>query len=448
MRLAQPLLRRKMAKRAVQEPGYGEAVEERFGRYTQPCETAPGLVWLHAVSLGETRTAAVLLKALRATYPGMRLLLTHGTATGRAEGRALLQPGDVQVWQPWDTHAVVERFFEHFKPRLGLLMETEVWPCAVASAKVRQLPLLLVNGRLSDKSLQKALAMSPLACPAYASLTAVYAQTQQDAQRFRQLGAHVAGVFGNLKFDAAPSLALQATGQVWRQAMAQPVVMFASSREGEEALFLHEIRAVAQQIKGLSAPDSIADKMAIKASVKYLIVPRHPQRFDEVAALVLQHGLTLSRRSSWSGSPLDSSQAMQADIWLGDTLGEMPLYYALSSAALLGGSFEKLGGQNLIEAAACGCPVVMGPHTFNFAEAAEQAEAAGAALRAQDMPEALQAALNLVSHPEQAQRAAVSAGLTFAASHRGAAAQTRAALQLFLNPLSSPVPQGTTVVNR
>ena len=370
MRLAQPLLRRKMARRAVQEPGYGEAVEERFGSYKHPRETAPGLVWLHAVSLGETRTAAVLLKALRATYPGMRLLLTHGTATGRAEGRALLQPGDVQVWQPWDTHAVVERFFEHFKPRLGLLMETEVWPCAVAVAKAHNMPLVLVNGRLSDKSLQQALTMSPLANPAYAALTAVYAQTSEDAKRYRQLGAHVAGVFGNLKFDAAPSPALQATGQVWRQAMAAPVVMFASSREGEEALFLKEIIARSQQVKGLSAPDSIAGKMAIKEPVKYLIVPRHPQRFDEVAALVLQHGLTLSRRSSWSGSPLDSSQAMQADVWLGDTLGEMPLYYALSSVALLGGSFEKLGGQNLIEAAACGCPAVMGLHTFNFSDSA------------------------------------------------------------------------------
>ena len=429
MRLAQPLLRRKMARRAVQEPGYGEAVEERFGRYTQPREAAPVLVWLHAVSLGETRTAAILLKALRAAYPGMRLLLTHGTATGRAEGRALLQPGDVQVWQPWDTHAVVEQFFDHFKPRLGLLMETEIWPCAVASAKARQLPLLLVNGRLSDKSLQQALTMSPLAYPAYAALTAVYAQTQEDAKRYRQLGAHVAGVFGNLKFDAAPSPALQATGQVWRQAIAAPVVMFASSREGEEVLFLKEVIARSQRILGLSAPDSIV----IKRPVKYLIVPRHPQRFDEVAALVVQHGLTLSRRSSWSGSPLDSSQAMQADIWLGDTLGEMPLYYALSSVALLGGSFEKLGGQNLIEAAACGCPLVMGPHTFNFSDAAELASAAGAALRVADMAEALTVAVERVTHPQEWLRMS-QASLGFASAHQGATARTVQALASYLTP--------------
>jgi 3-deoxy-D-manno-octulosonic-acid transferase len=423
MRLAQPLLRRKMAQRAVQEPGYGEAVDERFGRYTQPVETAFELVWLHAVSLGETRTAAVLLKALRAQYPGMRLLLTHGTATGRAEGRALLQPGDVQVWQPWDTRVVVERFFNHFKPRLGLLMETEVWPCMAARAKARGMPLVLVNGRLSDKSLQQALRMSPLAYPAYGALTVVYAQTTADALRYRQLGVDVAGVFGNLKFDAAPSLSLQAMGKAWRKALNTPVVMFASSREGEEALFLEEIKAVAQQIHARAAPDSIANK--------YLIVPRHPQRFDEVAALVVQHGLKLSRRSSWSASPLDNEEAMQADIWLGDTLGEMPLYYALSDVALLGGSFEKLGGQNLIEAAACGCPVVMGPHTFNFSEAAELAEAAGAAQRAADMPGAIAVALTLANDPKT--QADVSlAALAFAARHQGATDRTVLALDRYL----------------
>ncbi len=430
MRLAQPLLRRKMARRAVQEPGYGEAVDERFGRYIQPRESASELIWLHAVSLGETRTAGILLKALRAQHPGMRLLLTHGTATGRAEGKALLQPGDVQVWQPWDTRVVVERFFEHFKPRLGLLMETEIWPCTVAVAKDHNMPLVLINGRLSEKSLQQALTMSPLSYPAYGALSAVYAQTASDSKRYRQLGVDVAGTFGNLKFDAAPSPSLQVKGKAWRQGVIQPVVMFASSREGEEALFLQEIKALGQQTHVLAAPDSIADK----AAFKYLIVPRHPQRFDDVAALVVRCGLTLSRRSTWSGSPFENEAAMQADIWLGDTLGEMPLYYTLSSVALLGGSFEKLGGQNLIEAAACGCPLVMGPYTFNFADAAELAEAAGAARRVTDMPEAIQVALQLVSKRD-AQQAAAAAGLTFAASHSGATAQTLAALHPWLSRL-------------
>lgn len=429
MVLAQPMLRRKLARRGRREPGYLTAVEERFGHYTQPAEAASELVWVHAVSLGETRTAAMLLKALRAQYPGLRILLTHGTATGRAEGAALLQPGDVQVWQPWDSPVAVARFFNHFRPRLGLLMETEIWPNTVATARARAMPLVLVNGRLSDKSLQQALRIAPLSLPAYGALAAVYAQTEDDARRFRQLGAPVAGVFGNLKFDAAPSAGQQAQGRVWRQALAQPVLMFASSREGEEADFLKQIKAAAQAKIGLSATGSAANEPA--RAFHALIVPRHPQRFDEVAALVEQHGLRVSRRSQWTGGPADSDEARQADVWLGDSLGEMALYYGLSDVALLGGSFAPLGGQNLIEAAACGCPVVMGPHTFNFTEAAELAEAEGAALRVAGMPEAVQAAVALVGDPPALAKA-VDSGLAFAARNRGAAARTLDALRAYL----------------
>lgn len=429
MVLAQPLLRRKLARRGQQEPGYLAAVEERFGHYTQPAETSSELVWVHAVSLGETRTAAMLLKALRTQYPGLRILLTHGTATGRAEGAALLQPGDVQVWQPWDSPAAVARFFNHFRPRLGLLMETEIWPNTVATARARGMPLVLVNGRLSDKSLQQALRIAPLSLPAYGALAAVYAQTEDDARRYRELGAPVTGVFGNLKFDATPNAGQQAQGRAWRQALAQPVLMFASSREGEEADFLKKIKAVAQERLGLSAMNSVADESA--TAFHALIVPRHPQRFDEVAALVEQHGLRVSRRSQWTSGPADTDEARQADVWLGDSLGEMALYYGLSDVALLGGSFAPLGGQNLIEAAACGCPVVMGPHTFNFAEAAELAEAEGAALRVVGMPEGVDAALALVGDPP-ALAEAVASGLAFAARNRGAAAKTLDALRAYL----------------
>ncbi|MFZ3140235.1 3-deoxy-D-manno-octulosonic acid transferase [Polaromonas sp.] len=433
MTLGQPLLRRKLARRGEQEPGYLEAVNERFGHYRQPAETTSELLWVHAVSLGETRTAAMLLKALRQQHPALRLLLTHGTATGREEGRALLQsigrPGDIQVWQPWDSPAAVQRFFSHFKPRLGLLMETEIWPNLVAQAKTLTLPLILVNGRLSEKSLKQALRLAALSLPAYGALSAVYAQTGPDAGRFRQLGAPVAGVFGNLKFDATPDAAQLAKGQRWRQALAQPVLMFASSREGEEIEFLKQIKAVAQVQHAQAAMNSVADKPA--SAFKALIVPRHPQRFDDVAALVVQHGLRVSRRSQWSGSPADSQEAMNADVWLGDSLGEMALYYGLGDVALLGGSFAPLGGQNLIEAAACGCPVVMGPHTFNFTEAAELAEAEGAALRVSGMEEALQAGLGLVGDAAARARA-VQAGLAFAARNRGATARTLEALRGYL----------------
>ena len=423
--LAQPFLRRKLAQRSRQEPGYSAAIEERFGRYTQAAETASELVWVHAVSLGETRTAAVLLKALRAEYPALRLLLTHGTATGRAEGRALLRPGDVQVWQPWDSQAVVQRFFTHFKPRLGLLMETEIWPLMVSAARLHAVPLVLVNARLSEKSLQQALRVSALSCAAYGALATVLAQTDDDARRFRQLGVAPAGVLGNLKFDATPDVQQLATGRVWRAAMGQPVLMFASSREGEEADFFKQISALRQQIRGVDAIDSVASVF------KVLVVPRHPQRFDEVQALAAQYGLSVSRRSSWRAGPSSSEDAMQADVWLGDSLGEMPLYYAMSNVALLGGSFAPLGGQNLIEAAACACPVVMGPYTFNFLEAAELAEATGAALRVADLQHGMQAAWALASD-EKSLAVAAAAGLAFTERNRGATAKTVAALAPFL----------------
>lgn len=438
MTLAQPLLRRKLARRGQQEPGYLEAVPERFGHYQQAPEASSDLLWVHAVSLGETRTADLLLQALRLQYPKQRLLLTHGTATGRAAGSALLRPGDVQVWQPWDSPAAVRRFYEHFKPRLGLLLETEVWPQLAVQARQHGMPLAVVNGRLSAKSLGQALRLRALSAPAYAALRAVYAQTAADAERFSQLGAPVAGVFGNLKFDAAPHAAQCAQGQAWRAALGQPVLMFASSREGEEVLLLEvlkEIRAKSHASTAQAAIHSIANDTHSALPFKVLIVPRHPQRFDDVAALIIAQGWRVSRRSGWAAGPAEQAEAQQADIWLGDSLGEMVLYYSLSDAALLGGSFAPLGGQNLIEAAACGCPVVMGPHTFNFTEAASMAEAEGAALRAADMADAVQASMALLADaPAQAHAAA--AGLAFAARHRGATERTLQALRPWLGSLS------------
>lgn len=427
MRAAQPLLRRKLARRGAQEPGYLVAVEERFGHYgAAPLLPDALTVWVHAVSLGETRTAALLVAGLRARLPGMRLLLTHGTATGRAEGAKLLQPGDVQVWQPWDTPQAVQRFLTHFKPRLGVLMETEIWPNLVAGCQQQGVPLVLANARMSEKSRQQAARLGWLSRPAFGSLTAVWAQTEADAQRLRQLGATVQGVFGNLKFDASPDAAQLAQGRHWRQRVARPVAMFASSREGEEAAWLQSLAS--------NRPLALMDigQVAINSGVveaQWLVVPRHPQRFEAVAALIEQQGFAVSRRSQWHDGPPPGDG--RPTIWLGDSLGEMALYYGLSDVALLGGSFEPLGGQNLIEAAACACPVVMGPHTFNFAEAAELAHEAGAARRVTDVSQAVQAVQALVSAPDQ-QQAMAQAALGLSQAHRGALALTVAALAVLL----------------
>ncbi|MEK9953640.1 MAG: 3-deoxy-D-manno-octulosonic acid transferase, partial [Curvibacter sp.] len=399
VRAVQPLLRRKLQRRGQAEPGYLVAVEERFGRYDMPALPADGrTLWVHAVSLGETRAAAVLLGELRARWPGYRLLLTHGTATGRAEGAGLLHAGDLQVWQPWDTPEAVQRFLAHFRPRLGVLMETEVWPNLAAACAAAGVPLVLANARLSEKSLRSALRVAWLSRPAYRSLAAVWAQTEDDAARLRQLGAPVQGVYGNLKFDATPDAALLERGRAWRTALGRPVVMFASSREGEEQMLLAALRAAGEAAR----------------AVQWLIVPRHPQRFDEVAQLIEGAGWRLARRSQWGAQP--TLVEFSADVWLGDSLGEMPLYYGLSDAALLGGSYAPLGGQNLIEAAACACPVFLGPHTFNFDEAASLALEAGAAQRCADLAAAVTAVLALVREPGRQAGMAQSAS-RFARAH-------------------------------
>jgi 3-deoxy-D-manno-octulosonic-acid transferase len=458
MWLAQPLLRRKLMRRGRVEAGYLEAMNERFGHYvplrsrTTPSATPlaarpdGGYIWIHAVSLGETRGAAVLIGRLREYLPGMRLLLTHGTATGRAEGRNLLREGDVQAWQPWDAPGAVQRFIRHFKPRIGILMETEVWPNLAAVCHQQGVPLVLANARLSDKSLRQSLRLGWLSKPAYQSLMAVWAQTQADAQRLRVLGAPVRGVFGNIKFDAAPDAALLARGQAWRAQWGQlasggvqtrRVVMFASSREGEEAQLLacleQDAKRNLEQNKALALESSAQSATKnIASDIQWLIVPRHPQRFDEVAALIAQHGFSVSRRSGWGDAPPPSPPAaagtgMNSSIWLGDSLGEMALYYGLADMVLLGGSFEPLGGQNLIEAAACGCPVIMGPHTFNFAQAAELAEAADVARRVPTLAQAVSLVGAWANDPAAlaARRAAT---VSFTAAHRGAADQTVQAL--------------------
>ncbi len=396
-----PVLFMRVLWRARREPVYGQAIAERFGVYRLPPQS--GSVWIHAVSLGETRAVQELVQALRQAHPGIRFVFTHGTATGRAQGQSLLRDGDVQVWQPWDVPFAVQSFLQHFQPRLGLLVDTEVWPNTVALSQSHGLPLVLLNGRLSARSLRKALGWSSLSKPAFQSLHAIWAQTAEDAARFEQLGARVQAVMGNLKFDAVPNQQLLERGLSWRAQSTQPVVLLAISREGEEA----------QWLKVLS------DYPAYLQGVQWWVVPRHPQRFDEVAALMQAAGHGLVRRSQWGAGlpeqPLAASEAMV----LGDSLGEMPFYFGAASVCLLGGSFEPLGGQNLIEACACACPVVMGAHTFNFTEAARLALDSGAAVRVKNMLQAVSTAHALATHQPELMRMR-QAAQGFATQHQGA----------------------------
>ena len=398
LRLALPLVFGRYLWRSRREPGYRQHLAERLG--FGPVQ-APGALWVHAVSLGETRAAASLIEAVRARQPGLRLLLTHGTATGREAGRALLREGDRQAWLPLDTPGAVRRFLRRQKPALGVLMETEIWPNLLAEAEHAGVPMLLANARLSERSARRGERLAALMRPAAARLSEVLAQTADDAERLREGGARRVLLSGNLKFDMKPDPRLLAQGRAWRERLGRSVVLAAITREGEEAELLRAWGRTQGRNPFL------------------LIVPRHPQRFDDVAALMLQNGLRVARRSSWADMP--PAEALAVDAWLGDSLGEMPLYYACADVALLGGSFAPLGGHNLIEAAACGCPLVMGPSTFNFAEAAQQSVEAGASWQEADMGAAVRRSLQ-VAHSEL-QTLATSRALAFAGQHRGAAAR-------------------------
>jgi 3-deoxy-D-manno-octulosonic-acid transferase len=450
LRLATPAYLLRLWRRGTAEPGYRSHLGERLGLYGDRPRPAAGAIWVHAVSLGETRAAQPLVEALRAAHPGRALLLTHGTATGREAGAALLQAvagrvgahaDDRQAWLPYDTPGAVRRFLRWQRPSVGVLMETELWPALMHAAERQGLPVVLANARLSARSARKGERLRALLHPAAARLSRVLAQTAADAQRLRAAGARDVQVAGNLKYDLDPPPALLDLGRHWRDAVAapRPVVLAASTREGEEAPLLAAWQAA------LRAPAAAAPRPLL------LLVPRHPQRFDEVAALVRQQGLALARRSAWKpAGPPDGSvaaaaaatdrplsqalaergqppaEALAADVWLGDSLGEMPLYYASAHAALLGGSFAPLGGQNLIEAAACGCPLVMGPHTFNFEQAAEDSLTAGASQRVADIEAGVAAALALAAASDRPSWEA--RARDFAAAHRGAARRMAAAI--------------------
>jgi 3-deoxy-D-manno-octulosonic-acid transferase len=412
----QPLVVRKLRRRGRDEPLYGQFIPERWGHYTAPM--GEGFVWVHAVSLGETRVASLLLPQLRAKWPGLRLLLTHGTATGREAGRSVLQPGDVQVWQPWDTPQAVQRFLAHFQPCVGLLVETEVWPNWVQACQARSVPLVLLNARMSEKSCRQAQRLSVLSQPAYAGLSEVWAQTEDDARRLRVLGANVTAVLGNVKFDVQVDARLQDAGMQARSPLTRPVVALVSSREGEEQRLLDALQRNPQALN----------------KAHWLIVPRHPQRFDEVAAWVQSAGFAVLRRSQFDSLTQAATAWAASDertVMLGDSLGEMGAYASWSQATLMGGSFEPLGGQNLIEPLAYGSPVVVGPHTFNFEQATREALHAGVAVRVNRMDEGVQAALAWTRRQPQ-DTLGSGACARFVQQHAGAVSRTLERLSRWL----------------
>jgi 3-deoxy-D-manno-octulosonic-acid transferase len=396
--LAAPLIPLRLLWRGRRERGYLKHWGERLALGPPP---ATGALWIHAVSVGEMRAAQPLIQALRDAHPDAPLLLTCMTPTGRATAESLYGRFARIVYLPYDYAGSMRRFMRRVRPRVGILMETELWPNLVHAAARGQVPIVLANARLSERSARGYARLPALTRACLQRIAVVAAQSDADAERLRTLGAQTVHVTGNLKFDIAPPDTLLARGAAWKaQWGSRPVLLAASTREGEEALLL---RAFAE-----TAPDDVL----------LVLVPRHPHRFDEVAALIEAAGLAYRRRSALGETPLDT----RTRVLLGDSLGELFAYYAACDVAFVGGSLMPLGGQNLIEAASVGRPVLVGPHTFNFEEATRLAIETGAVRRVDDAAALMREALVLLGDaPARARMGA--AGLAFAACHRGAAAR-------------------------
>ncbi len=396
--LAAPLIPLRLLWRGRRERGYLRHWGERLALGRVP---VTGALWIHAVSVGEMRAAQPLIAALRDAHPGVPLLLSCMTPTGRATAESLYGRYAHIVYLPYDFAGAMRRFLRRAQPRVGILMETELWPNLIHAAARAGVPLMLANARLSERSALGYTRLPALTRACLQKIEMVAAQSEADAARLLRLGASSVHVTGNLKFDIAPPAELLERGATWKAKWgARPVLLAASTREGEEAPLLR----------------AFAD--AAPAGVLLLLVPRHPQRFDEVAGLVEAAGLTVQRRSALDGTRLNADTR----VLLGDSLGELFAYYAACDVAFVGGSLVPLGGQNLIEAASVGRPVLVGPHTFNFEEATRLAIEAGAARRVDDAAGLMREALTLLDDAAVRTRMG-EAGLAFAARHRGAAAR-------------------------
>lgn len=395
---------------------------ERLG-FAYGKSTVQGSIWIHAVSVGETRAAQPLVETYLAR--GETILLTHMTLNGRRTGAALfgqaIAAGQLrQVYLPYDLCWAVANFIRTFKPKLGLFMETEAWPTVVFYCAEIGLPLFLVNARLSERSARRVNQFGKAGRSLFQAFAGILAQTEFDAQRYRDLDVKNVEIVGNLKFDVSLDPSLVEQGKAWQQefhANQRLIVCAASTRDGEEEVIL-------------KAWKNLLLSNTFKTPPLLCLVPRHPERFSEVANQIHEAGLKYRRRTEWQGVPQFTTAL---DIILGDSMGEMPMYYSAADLVLMGGSLLPFGGQNLIEACAAGCPVLLGEHTYNFQQAALDAIEIGAAKRIEgelilSEPIALMEALRgmLLNTAELARMS--SAATAFSIKHQGATQRILAAL--------------------
>lgn len=409
-----PLMPLKLLWRGIKQPEYLSHWGERFGSYAVP--VSKPTIWIHCVSVGETRAAEPLIRTLLKKYPQHQIVITHTTPTGRDTSAQLFKDEIakqqiLRVYLPYDVPSAVNTFIKHFKPQLGMLMETELWFNLIRACHQQQIPLVLLNARLSAKSANGYAKLGSLVKQGLQQLNLIAAQSIEDETRFKMLGAENTVVTGNIKFDVTAPATSLADGEALRALLGKErtVLIAASTREGEEAMIL-------EAVAGL-------DLLTV-------IIPRHPQRFDEVEVLLNTSKIKYLLRTEVNG-PVDADTR----VILGNTMGELFTYYAAGDFAFVGGSMLKFGGQNLIEPASMGKPILIGKYTYNFAEATKGAVKMGAATQVKDVEDLRNKIKLLMSQPNK--RAQMSkAALEFSKASTGATFRVFKAIDALLPPPS------------
>ena len=384
--LLMPLILLRLLFRGMAAPNYRKRWLQRFGFFTPP-ELNKDTIWLHAVSVGETLAAVPLVKALQTKYPDHRLLITCMTPTGSERITAAFGDSVDHSYAPYDTPDAVARFLRRVQPKMLIIMETELWPNTVAGCYKRQILVILANGRLSEKSARGYGRVPGLSAPMLGQLTAVAAQHGDDGARFTELGLSAKNLYitGNIKFDldlsAEVRQSAEALRQQWSGTTQRPILLAASTHRGEDEIILQAFGLIKQSVDNLLL----------------VLVPRHPERFNQVGDLCREAGYSLARRSS-------NDSVEQADILLGDSMGELMTFFGACDIAFVGGSLVTNGGHNMIEPAAWGKPTLSGLSVFNFAEVSRLLAEAGGLSLVEDAAALADATIELIENPEQAQQ--------------------------------------------
>ncbi len=403
--LSTPLILARLLWRSRRAPAYAKRWPERFG-----CVPALGggashrrIIWVHAVSVGETLAAVPLIRSLQEKYPHAQLVVTTTTPTGSEQVRKVFGDSVYHVYAPYDLPDVLSRFFTRIQPSILIIMETELWPNLLRKCRNTDVPVVIANARLSEKSARGYGKVAWLTGPMLADITLVAAQTQADGERFIDLGlaSENLRVTGNIKFDLCLDDDLRSQAATlkaqWSHGGRRAICLAASTHQGEDELVL----------------DAFAQMIMHKPETLLVLVPRHPERFDDVAALCESRGFSVERRSQQKPPELSTQ------ILIGDTMGELLAFCGASDIAFIGGSLVPVGGHNLIEPAAWGVPVLSGPHLFNFTEVASKLGEAGG-LKVCETSEQLGEAMTRLLESDEAYQVMAEAAYSIAESNRGA----------------------------